>query len=238
MFEQGELGEFDFIEGGSEIISCLALLRDRKEKLWLWQEKEGEQRKIHFGIINRLVEEKKIIMFFSGQPGIHFGFESDGPVYVYSQEQKMAFRTKYKNVENEFINLEIPSKIGMLTQKQCEKLSVVERENEAAHRHKREHERKHPQVGKTVRVEKIGDGDSDDVAAGPVDYALYDISQGGMSFHIHDPSLFQVGERVKFLEIDGESLGKELYGTVMSVRWSKEGADKTILKVGVKFDAS
>ena len=234
MFRQEKLGEFDFIEDRAEVVECLGALRLAKEKLWLWQEKPGEHRKIHFGIIKRLVEEKNLFMLFSGQPGIHFGFESDNPVYVYSQEQKIAFQTQYQNVENEFINLEIPLKVGLLTKEQCEKLSVIEIENESAHRHKREHERKHPEANKTVRVEKIGQEEDD--SGSSAEYALYDMSQGGISFRIQDPSLFQVGERVKFSEIDQEPLGKELYGTIRSIRWIEEDSDEAILKVGVKFD--
>ena len=233
MFEQSGLGKIDFVEDEIEIVDCLVFLRKNKEKLWLWQEKKDERRRTHFGIINRIIKEKKIIMLFSGQPGIHFGFDSNRPVYVYSQEQKVAFQTKYKDIENEFINLEIPLKVGVLTKAQCEKLAVVEMENESAHWHKRLHERKHPEVGKFIRVEKVGSR-GNIINSGS--YDLYDMSQGGISFHIKDPSLFQTGERVKFIDIDGEPLGRKLYGTVMSVRWIKEECDNTILKVGVKFD--
>ena len=179
MFELSGLGEIDFLEDGAGITDCLAVLRDAKERLWLWQEKKKKHRKIHFGVINRIVTEKKIIMLFSGQPGIYFGFDDKKPVYVYSQEQKVAFQTGFRSVENEFINLEIPLKIGMLTKSQCEKLAVIEMENESAHRHKRVHERKHPEASKYVRIEKI-DTEGDIVNFG--DYELYDISQGGISF--------------------------------------------------------
>ena len=233
MFDEGNLGEINFVDDEVEVVKCLDYLCKTKEKLWLWQEKEEEKRKIHFGIIKRVVAEKKVIMLFSGQSGVHFGFDRRTPVYVYSREQRAAFQTEYKNVENEFINLEIPPKIGVLNKEQCEKLAVIEVEDESVHKHKRVHERKQPRIIKFVRVEKI-DSEKDYAETGT--YDLYDMSQGGISFHVKDPSLFQTGNRVKFLEIGGETLDKELRGTVMSVRWIKQEEDDTILKVGVKFD--
>ena len=233
MFEERGLGTINFIEDDVEVAKCLKFLSGSKEKLWLWQEKAEELRKIHFGIIKRVVTEKNVIMLFSGRTGIHFDFDRIYPVYVYSQEKGIAFQTEYKNVENEFINLAIPLKIGVLTKEQCMKLAVVEVENESAHQHKRAHQRKHPQVGKSVLVEKM-DSDGDIVSTGT--YELYDISQGGISFHIKDPSLFQTGERLRFKEMDGKPLDKELQGTVMSVRWFAQEQADTILKVGVKFD--
>ena len=200
MLEEGNLGELNFIEDKIEIVRCLGLLSNIKEKLWLWQEKEDEPRKIHFGIIKRVVVEKGVIMLFSGQTGIHFGFDRIANVYVYSREKSLAFQTKYQNVENEFINLKIPSKIGVLTREQCKKLAVIEVEDESAHRHKRAHERKYPGSGKFVQVEKMEEGE----VASFGTYDLYDMSQGGMSFHIRDPSLFQARDRVIFTHIDGE----------------------------------
>ena len=231
MFDGNKLGSINFIDNETEIVRCLEFLGQVKEKLWLWQEKKGEPRQIHFGIVKRVVLEKRVVMLFSGRTGVHFGFDRTGPVYVYSQGKRVAFQAEYKNVENEFINLDIPLKIGVLTPEQCEKLAVVEIENESAHRHKRVHDRKHPEGGKSIRLEKVQDGKTMSFGT----YDLYDMSQGGMSFLIRDPSLFQNGERVRFTHIDEEPLGKKLNGEVMSVRWFGREDGDTILKVGVKF---
>ena len=232
MLENDRLGEFDFIQDKNQIVKLLELLSRNKEKLWLWQESEGDQRLIHLGVIKRVVSEKNIVMLFSGQTGVHFNFNRTGPVFVYSESQKMAFQAKRSDSGNEYVNLEIPSKVGVLSEEQCQKLSVIEKENESAHQHKRAYERKHPEVGKRVRVEKVLEGGS---AEDFGEYDLYDISQGGLSFHIQDPSLFQAGDRVKFVEIAGEILDKKLQGIVMSVR--QVDPENTItLKVGVKFD--
>ena len=232
MLDEGRLGEFDFIEDRIQIVKLLELLSQTKEQLWLWQEEEGDQRLIHLGVIKRVVEEKNIVMLFSGRTGVHFNFNPTGPIFVYSQNQRMAFQAKRSDSGNEFVNLEMPFKVGVLSAEQCQKLSVIEKENESAHQHKRTHERKHPQAGKVVRVEKVVGEDEVEESG---DYELYDISQGGLSFHVEDPSLFQVGDQLQFLEMDGEVLGKRLQGTVMSVRQVAE--DETItLKVGVRFD--
>jgi hypothetical protein len=90
---------------------------------------------------------------------------------------------------------------------------------------KREAPRARPKVQKKVHIRK----NQDKLAT---EYALFDLSQGGLSFIIKNQNAFQKGEEIEIDNLDQRELDPPLKGKVMSIR---PVDDTTQHKVGVMF---
>lgn len=76
-----------------------------------------------------------------------------------------------------------------------------------------------------LRVRAAGDGEA-------IEYALFDLSRGGLAFVCDEADRFKRGETIHVTEVEGSHLDEPLAGEIMSVRPLDGGAGH---KVGVKF---
>lgn len=105
---------------------------------------------------------------------------------------------------------------------------IFKPEDDAKFKALRESQRVQPKVQKIVSVMRVDLG-----LEHPLDYKLFDLSQGGAGLIVTDPNEFKRGERLTLLAVDGIPLPKELLGEVVAIRIIEEG--KPEFKIGIKF---
>ena len=218
------------IDDDYEILLFFNAINKYQYVLWLWQTDKKKNRIVHFGKIRSVEKLKKTIFLIP--PGIMFDkkflFEKNRELFFYSEQKQIAGKIKIKAYTSDGgFSFNMPNK---LTQMPDNSFRLFEQENEEKFIHLREAPRKKVEGICMARVIKnvlgLVDGNGDL-------YALYDLSQGGMSFLSFDPSTFSKGDKVTCTELDGKKFPKALVGEVVAIR-TMEHVDEQI-KICVKF---
>lgn len=92
----------------------------------------------------------------------------------------------------------------------------------------REAPRARPKVDKMVTIER-----DTDFGVISETYVLYDLSKGGMGFLVYDQKEFSVGENIRVVSFDAQSVGESMVGIVRAVRDADDLGVQ--YKVGVQF---
>jgi hypothetical protein len=220
----------EFITDDLEIIDIFRLILKSKEKLWTWQQvpNKSGQRPVHFSLIKKVDPIKKTIEIEpTNKSGYRFSEQND--IFLYSRKKNVAIKFKAKWIDKQYIIFSIPQRLNQLSRELAEKISIVEKENEEANKHKRTAPRKKTEGGFVMLIKNYDDPASHKAIL----YNLYDISSGGMGLKVQDPGEFIKGMKVKIISINGKNLGKSILGEVMSVR---EMPEDQCFKIGVKFE--
>ncbi len=217
----------DFIEDDLTIINIFKKLLSTGDKVWLWQnpEHKGGIRHAHFAVIKRYDILEKYIEVRPIE-GHNFRFTPKRPVYLLSDDFKVAFLMKIKKFEPLFIAFETPTKLKVVSDDFKRGLEIVEKENEKKFSHLRSAPRKSASEDQSIGITR-------ETKEGKFQYYfLYDISAGGMGFLSEDPGEFAVGDSLFAHSIDGNSLPRVLKGKVVAIRNMEETGH---FKVGVQF---
>lgn len=211
-----------------EIIDFFRVLHKSKERLWLWQQRLNDQgeRPVHFCVLRKLdVLKKSVELTPLTDEGFTFG-SKDLELFLYSRKRNIAFKFVPRELEDHYIMLALPAKLNFLSEDLAAKISLVETENEEENLHRRQQPRKAAGEKQTVTLTKEGDQGKGK------QYALYDISAGGLALKSPDPGLFSKGEKLIALKINDQELPNPVKCKVVSVRHI---IDDDLFKVGVQF---
>lgn len=219
----------EFITDDLEIIDLFRMIHKSKEKLWTWQQVPNETgvRPVHFSKIRKVNPIKKTIEIEpTNKSGYRFSEEHE--IFLYSRSKNIAIKFKAKWTDTHYIIFNIPIRLNLLSEELSQKISIIEKENEEANKHKRTAPRKKTNSGFVMLIKNFEENPNQK----PVFYDLYDVSSGGMGVKVEDPAEFIKGMKVKITSISGKDLAKTIQGEVMSVR---EMPEDDSFKVGVKF---
>jgi hypothetical protein len=219
----------NFITDDLEIIDIFRQLMRTKEKLWTWQQvpSSSGSRPVHFSVVKRVDPIKKIVEV---EPTTKdgFRFNEKNEIIIYSRKKNIAIKFKSKRLNPEYIQFSMPPRLNLLSPELAEKISVVEKENEAANMHLRSTPRKKTADGFVMLFKTLDETDEKSSL-----FHLYDISSGGMGLKTSDPGEFISGMTLRIVNINGKDLAKPMTGKVMSIR---EMPEDECFKVGVKFE--
>jgi hypothetical protein len=258
--------------GWSEYLSIFEEFHGQKLALILWQlMPETGSRVIVDAVLSQLeLTSPKLLLTLTRQGSIR----KDLPLYCYSSDQQLIFRSQILDVQGQTLTISIPSEMKLLEGPEIEVLekqlglkmqdlwrvkrgmadlfidsdvlkvkSMAERsgrDQDFLHQEfnltvdqedrlfadKRESPRARPKVDKWVKIQKAQE---DHLQF----FRLFDLSQGGMSFIVTDPSLFPKGVEVHIKGFDEFDLDDPLIGHIVSSRPINETNSE--FKVGVKF---
>lgn len=219
-----------FINDDMEIVGIFKAFHQKKEKLWVWQQKDEDKirRIVHYAMIRKVDALRKTIEFCPNNT-LGFHFDPNKAIYLYSNKRSIALKLKMREYSNQFIIIGLPKKLNLVEGHFLNNIELVERENEQAHEHKRQVPRIPAKSQQTIGLRRTP---NDRPGALEV-YPLHDISRGGMSFVVNDPAEFVVGERLELQNIDNRVLPKKLPGKVVSIKLFQEAEDE--FKIGVAF---
>lgn len=216
-----------FITDDLEIIDFLRVLMKSKEKLWIWQQVEGDlsERPMHFCTLRKFdVLKKNLELTPLTEEG--FTFKKDSKeLFLYSRKRNIAFKFTPREFESHYIMLGMPVRLNYLSEDLAAKLSFVEQENEDAEMHRRQQPRKVAGDKQTVRLVREGQSKNQQ-------FNLYDISAGGLALRCPDPGIFKKGDKLTIVSINQAPLAQEITGKVVSIRHMIED---DLFKVGVQF---
>lgn len=206
-----------------EIINELKVLHNSKEKIWLWQ--NTEDRSVQHALIKKVDQLKKLVYI---HPTTEKGFHilSKENVFIYSAERLIATKLEIREVDKDYLVFSLPKKIMRVSESFVDGLEFVERENEGAHTHEREHLRNEVHGEKFISLRFTGQTRT-------TLFYLNDISKSGLSFKVTDPGAFHKGDQIEVVEMNTKPLEPIIKGEIMSVRELSNSARE--YKVGVKF---
>lgn len=215
-----------------EIIGIFKAFMQRKEKLWTWQtiSGPGNKRVVHYSIVKKVDPLRKIIELKPNNKS-GFRFDSKSEIFLFSKVRSIAIKLKVREMGADFIILALPQKLNLIHGDFLKNIELVEKENEQANKHLR-------QVPRVVAQEEqllgLRRSSSEEQSTAPLEFfALHDMSQGGLSFHVSDPAEFSVGDFVVIEHLNDKELKNKLRGRVASLRLLEESQD--LFKVGVAF---
>lgn len=216
-----------------EIYGVLKGMAARKEKLWSWQSKDKEDvgnRPVHYALVRKVDPIKKTIEIVPNNT-TGFRFRADRDLFLYSTQKGIALKIKIRELDPFYITFSTPPRLNVLSKDFLTNIELVEKENEAANKHKRGVPRVRPRAMQTVTINKFS-GEQKMMRF----LQLYDISAGGMGMVVDDPAEFEVGEEIEVLSINDKELPKVLKGQVMAIRqMTDDEMMSDQFKVGIKF---
>ena len=219
-------GKLQTIDDYFEITSILEFISYNDLKLFLWQRKaKNEKRVFHYGKIHKIEKLEKIIRFIPAKTQ-GFKFDITSPLYIFSEDRCVAWKAWIKRFEPQMVTCEYPQKLNQVEKDFMEKLQFVEVEDEERHINERAAPRKNAKEGQLIALERIKTNKL-------VTHFLYDLSQGGMAFLVDDPGEYEVGEKIRLIQLDGVELDKKIDGEVVAIRKKEESLGE--FKVCIKF---
>lgn len=212
-----------------EVHDILRGIVRNKEKLWAWQ-KNGDKRIVCHCFIRKVDVIKKfceIIPIKSNQ----FKFNEENDIFIHSKERRLAI--KVNNIiefDSMFIRFTLPSTINQVEEDFLDKIELVEKENEHENIHKRYTKRKKIKDEKLTGLYKQVDEEG---ILGF--YVIGDVSSGGMSFFVDDPSEFENGQELNLISVGERDFKKPVAAIVRSIRQVEDEYEETRFKVGIQF---
>lgn len=188
--------------------------------------------------------------------------ESNSVVYFFSETNKIIFRTEVVALDEQKATVKMPASISLLSYQDFIKLSrsvgqvtkdylkkmsfgqIVDRsesdqsildtqleemsvdEEDKIYADQRESPRARPKVKKKINLSPEEYPDL------RLDFALFDLSRGGLSFVVDNPEKFSKGDIISIHKFDDKDLDQPLLGEVASLRAID---DEQGHKIGVKF---
>ena len=209
-----------------EITSLIDFIFSNDLKLFLWQHKRAHEKRVfHYGRIHKVEKLDKLLRFVPSKTQ-GFKFDITSPLYVFSEDKCIAWKCWIKRFEPELVTCEYPVKVSQVERDYIEKLQFIEVEDETKHIDQRAVPRKNAKEGQMIGVERLK-------LSKVVNHFLYDLSQGGMAFLVDDPGEYDVGEKIRLVQLDGVELDKKIDGEVVAIRKKEESLGE--FKVCIKF---
>lgn len=213
----------------NEIDKFLGTLKAREEKVWLWQEslEDFEKPLVHFGSLFKYDDTKGIGEIKpTSEDG--FTFRPEMEINLYCPGYTLWFKFESREVRERKVTFNRPDRMSKLDPEFIQQLELIEIENEKENMHMRQAPRRQAKGEKRVGVQKATD---------PLErireYHLYDMSKSGAGFIVDNPALYERGQKIILLSLDGKALDVPLRGRIMGVR---QMDDDEQFKVGIMFD--
>ncbi len=219
-----------YIVDDLEIIDIFRVFFKTKEKLWFWQPKEkpDSNRPIHFAIVTKVnIIGKSISIEPVSKEGFRFTPEKD--IFLYSKDKNIAVKLKPRRMKPNHIVLPLPERISILSEKFASIISIVEKEDEQSHIHKRAAPRKQAEGPQSALIKKLK---TDGTAEPSKRVGIYDVSPGGMGLKTDDPGEFEKDQKISVLCINDTHLPRPIQGTIISIRHIEED---DCFKIGIQF---